>query len=44
VGDAVILLPHDKTWEIFLQGLEGFSEDFMNDGRDQGKEQEREFL
>jgi antitoxin VapB len=25
VGDAVILLPHDKTWEIFLQGLDGLS-------------------
>lgn len=41
VGDAVILLPHDKSWEIFLHGLNNFAEDFMNEGRDQGKDQER---
>ena len=41
-GDAVILLPHKKTWEVFLHGLNSFSDDFMQDGRDQGVDQERE--
>ena len=42
VGDAVILLPHDKSWEVFLHGLNSFTEDFMDKGREQGKNQERE--
>lgn len=42
VGDAVILLPHDKSWEVFLDGLNQFTDDFMKSGRDQGKNQERE--
>ncbi len=44
VGDAVILLPHDKSWEVFLHGLNSFTDDFMKDGREQGKNQERENL
>jgi antitoxin VapB len=42
-GDAVILIPHDKAWETFLHGLNSFSDDFMQDGRDQGTDQERDF-
>ncbi|HPB82576.1 MAG TPA: type II toxin-antitoxin system VapB family antitoxin [Spirochaetota bacterium] len=42
VGDAVILLPHDKSWEVFLHGLNNFTDDFMNEGRDQGNNQTRE--
>jgi len=42
VGDAVILLPHDKSWEVFLHGLNSFTEDFMDEGREQGKNQEKE--
>ncbi len=42
VGDAVILLPHDKSWEVFLHGLNDFTEDFMNEERDQGLDQIRE--
>jgi len=40
-GDAVLLIPHEKAWEVFMEGLSGFSEDFMREGRDQGKDQER---
>jgi antitoxin VapB len=43
-GDAVILIPHEKAWEVFMEGLTGFSKDFMKNGRDQGKDQERESL
>jgi antitoxin VapB len=43
-GDAVILIPHEKAWEVFLEGLNGFSQDFMESGRDQGNNQTRESL
>ncbi|OGK08606.1 MAG: hypothetical protein A2W80_03785 [Candidatus Riflebacteria bacterium GWC2_50_8] len=42
LGDAVLLIPREKAWEVFLQGLAGFSEDFMKDGRDQGEDQKRD--
>ena len=41
-GDAVILMPHDKIWETFIHGLNSFSDDYMQEGRDQGVEKERE--
>jgi len=44
VGDAVFLFPVDKEWEIFLHGLNSFSDDFMSAGRLQGTRQEREAL
>jgi len=44
VGDAVILFPVDKEWEVFLHGLNSFSDDFMAGGRMQGNGQERETL
>jgi len=43
-GDAVLLIPHEKAWEVFLEGLNEFSDDFMSDGRNQGENQEREPL
>ena len=42
IGDAVILFPNDKAWQVFLNGLNSFTPDFMEDGRDQGNEQIRE--
>jgi len=33
VGEAVILVPVDKEWEIFMHGLNSFSDDFMTGGR-----------
>lgn len=41
LGDAVLLIPHEKAWEVFMAGLEEFSDDFMKDGRDQGEDQVR---
>ena len=41
-GDAVILMPHDKAWETFIHGLNSFTDDFMEYGREQGPNQERE--
>jgi antitoxin VapB len=44
IGDAVILVPLDKDWEVFMHGLNSFSDDFMSEGRLQGEDQEREEL
>ena len=44
IGEAVILFPVDKEWEVFLHGLNSFSDDFMSKGRFQGIDQEREEL
>jgi antitoxin VapB len=44
VGEAVILFPVDKEWEIFLHGLNSFSDDYLTEGRDQEANQEREEL
>jgi antitoxin VapB len=42
VGEAVMLFPVDKEWEVFLNGLNSFSNDFMAEGRNQGIDQNRE--
>lgn len=44
VGEVVILFPKDRVWETFLEGLEGFSYDFMADGRMQPEIQIRDTL
>jgi antitoxin VapB len=44
LGEAVILVPFDKDWEVFMHGLNSFSDDYMSEGRLQGKEQKREKL
>ena len=44
VGDAVLLFPVNKECEVFLNGLNSFSEDFMSEGRSQGMDQKREEL
>jgi antitoxin VapB len=44
VGDSVILFPKDRAWETFLNGLNGFTDDFLLNGREQPPMQEREGL
>lgn len=44
VGQAVVLLPKESRWEIFLNGLNGFTDDIFEDGRYQGVLTEREPL
>ncbi len=44
IGDVVILFPKNKDWEIFLEGLHSFSDDFMSEGREQGIEDGREII
>jgi antitoxin VapB len=44
LGDAVILIPRSKIWDVFVDGINEFSDDFMIEGRDQGMDQVREGL
>jgi antitoxin VapB len=44
IGDIVILMPKENKWAGFISGLNLFSDDFMEDGRNQPMEQERETL
>ena len=44
VGEAVILVPFDKDWEVFMHGINSFSDDFMAEGRIQTNDQKREHL
>lgn len=34
----------DATWKTFLSGIDGFSDDIFQDGRDQGVQQERDTI
>jgi antitoxin VapB len=43
-GNAVILFPKDKMWDTMLEGLNGFSDDFLHEGRSPQLEQARENL
>ena len=44
IGDVVVLMPKEKKWSGFLNSLNLSSEDFMSDGREQSKIQERDNL
>ena len=44
LGDAVLLAPKESVWKIFMDGLEGFTSDIFENGRDQGVQMEREAL
>ena len=44
LGDAVLLTPKDSVWQTFLDGLNGFTSDVFEYGREQGKPDERESL
>ncbi|RHX83543.1 type II toxin-antitoxin system antitoxin VapB [Leptospira stimsonii] len=42
VEEAVILVPKNKAWNVFLDGLNRFSDDFMEASREQPKSDKRE--
>lgn len=42
LGSAVLLIPKDDEFKVFLTGLNSFSEDFMADGRHNEAEMEEE--
>ena len=33
IGDVVMLVPKKNKWKSFMQAIDMFSDDFMNDGR-----------
>jgi len=41
-GNAAILLLHDRSREVFLHSLNNFTDDFMKEGHNQGKNRKRE--
>lgn len=44
IGDVVILMPKGSRWAGLLSSLDMFSEDFMENGREQDICQEREHV
>ncbi|MBU5469917.1 antitoxin [Falcatimonas sp. MSJ-15] len=44
IGDIVLLMPKTNKWSSFMQAIDMFSDDFMENGRDDGKVQERDEL
>ena len=44
LGAAVLLVPEDALWQTFMDGLDSFTDDIFEDGRDQGDLKERETL
>ena len=44
IGDVVLLMPKTNKWDSFMQAIDMFSDDFMEDGRSDWVEQEREEL
>ena len=33
LGDVILLVPKSKVWETFMEGINGFTDDFMADDR-----------
>lgn len=44
LGKAVLLVPKEYLWETFMDGLDGFTDDIFETGRDQGYQEERDAL
>lgn len=44
LGDAVLLAPKESVWKIFMEGLEEFTDDIFDGGREQSSQQKRETL
>ena len=44
LGDAVLLVPKESLWNTFMEGVNCFTEDIFENGRDQGGQEERDSL
>lgn len=44
IGEIVLLMPKTNKWSSFMQAIDMFSEDFMENGRNDEMKQEREEL
>ena len=43
IGNQLIITPAEDLWTLFCEALNGFSDDFMKDGREQLPPQERDW-
>ena len=41
LGEAIILVPKEALWQTFMEGLNGFTDDIFNGGREQGTQKKR---
>ena len=44
LGDMHLVCPKESAWDVFINGLSSFSDDFMESGRSQGIAEERSFF
>lgn len=44
LGDAVLLVPKESLWNTFMDGVNSFTEDIFENGRDQRGQEERDSL
>jgi len=44
IGNIAVLYPIDQAWDTFLNGLNGFTDDFFSGGRQEQLEQARDNL
>lgn len=44
LGNAVMLVPKEDSWQTFLSGIDGFSDDFLEEGRCLESQAEREMM
>lgn len=44
LGDAVMLIPKKASWQTFLNGINSFSDDFLENGRESELPAERDEL
>ena len=44
LGDDVLLVPKESLWNTFVDGVNSFTEDIFENGRDQGAQDDRESL
>ena len=42
--EVIVLVPKESMWQTFMDGLNSFTDDIFEDGRDQGVQEEREHL
>ena len=44
LGHAVMLIPKEASWQTFLDGVNGFTDDFFKDGREPEVPTQRDVL
>ena len=44
LGEAVVLIPKESAWQTFLNGVNSFTDDIFEEGRESEIPSERDFL